>query len=636
MTHSAYPKYKPSGIEWLGEIPEHWGCRKLKYIASVRFSNVDKKSEEGENPVRLCNYVDVYYNDHITSDLNLMEATASTAEIAKFNLREGDVLITKDSESWDDIAVPAYVSSDLDGVLCGYHLAQVRPNAGLVKSEYLFRSFCARGINDQFRVAATGITRYGLGKYWLDNSMFPVPPIDEQRAQIELLQEKRAALISHAVTKGLDPTVPMKPSGIEWLGEIPEHWGVARIKHLASIQRGKFSHRPRNDPRFYDGPYPFIQTGDIASAGKFIRTYQQTLNDEGLSVSKMFPKKTLVMSIAANIGDMAILGFDSCFPDSVVGFLSSPSVDLVFCYYALVALKTEMTNASTMNTQLNINVERIGSVKTALPPLKDQRTIASFLDDETEKLEALIKRIRQSIDKLREYRTALISVAVTGKIDVRSAESVAKPVRKANPYFKRAVLAAEIAHQLHGEPTFGRVKFQKLLYLCQHYAQLSDIESNYYRHAAGPHDNALMQSVERQLKKAGWFKSVARKSKGHETTESKGYEYVPLGKAGSHQEYFDRYWDTKREAIQKTINLLRTATTRQSEIVATLYAAWNDLILAGQAITNEAILSEVLDRWHEKKQNVPEDKWRKALTWMREKDLIPAGFGKPTRLKNGN
>ncbi|MCK5015275.1 MAG: restriction endonuclease subunit S [Candidatus Omnitrophica bacterium] len=220
-----YPAYRDSGVEWLGEVPEGWEVRKLKHIASVKPSNVDKKTVNGEHPVRLCNYVDVYYNDYITSDLDLMKATASVVEIEKFILREGDILITKDSESWDDIAVPAYVSSDLNDVLCGYHLTQIRPNTSLSNGEYLFRSFYARDINDQFRVAATGVTRYGLGKYWIDNSLFLVPSKDEQRAiavfldretgnidtlttkvreSISKLREYRTALISAAVTGKID------------------------------------------------------------------------------------------------------------------------------------------------------------------------------------------------------------------------------------------------------------------------------------------------------------------------------------------------------------------------------------------------------------------------------------------------
>ncbi len=218
-------KMKDSGIEWLGEIPEHWDIEKLKHISAVQFSNVDKNTVEGEEPVRLCNYVDVYYNEFITAALELMEATATQSEIQKFRLHEGDVLVTKDSEAWDDIAVPAYVTENHDKILCGYHLAQIRPNSERIDGKYLFRSFCSRGINDQFRVATTGITRYGLGKYWIDNGLFPVPPIDEQRAiaafldretaridtliekvkkSIDLLREYRMALISAAVTGKID------------------------------------------------------------------------------------------------------------------------------------------------------------------------------------------------------------------------------------------------------------------------------------------------------------------------------------------------------------------------------------------------------------------------------------------------
>ena len=194
MTWPCYPKYKNTQFSWLGAIPEHWEIRKLKYIASITLSNVDKKVDENEEPIRLCNYVDVYYNDFITGDLELMEGTASRAEIDKFTLRQGDVIVTKDSESWDDIAVPAYVPADLDGILCGYHLAIVRADKHVADGGYLFRAFEARGINDQFRVAANGITRYGLGKYWLDNALFPLPTLDEQIAIVKFLDRKMAKI----------------------------------------------------------------------------------------------------------------------------------------------------------------------------------------------------------------------------------------------------------------------------------------------------------------------------------------------------------------------------------------------------------------------------------------------------------
>src|SRR5690606_36209877 len=123
-----YPDYKDSGIEWLGEIPSHWELRRLKHVSAIKLSTVDKKSYEGDIPVRLCNYVDVYYNELITDDLDFMNATATAAQLRDFELKSDDVIITKDSESWDDIAVPAYVSQDLEQVVCGYHLALIRPS----------------------------------------------------------------------------------------------------------------------------------------------------------------------------------------------------------------------------------------------------------------------------------------------------------------------------------------------------------------------------------------------------------------------------------------------------------------------------------------------------------------------------
>ncbi|MCX7865986.1 MAG: nucleotidyl transferase AbiEii/AbiGii toxin family protein [Limisphaera sp.] len=215
---------KDSGVEWLGEIPAHWEVKRLKTFASVQLSNVDKKSVEGEENVRLCNYTDVYYHERITPELDFMAATATREQVRRFRLRAGDVLITKDSESWTDIAVPAVVVEDLPEVLCGYHLAHIRPSSDCVGA-FLSRAFSAIGPRDQFHVAANGITRFGLSRDAIQSGVFAMPPLPEQRAiaafldretrkidaliakvrdAIELLKEYRTALISAAVTGKID------------------------------------------------------------------------------------------------------------------------------------------------------------------------------------------------------------------------------------------------------------------------------------------------------------------------------------------------------------------------------------------------------------------------------------------------
>ena len=157
---------KESGVEWIGEVPTHWGLKRLKELAYIQNSNVDKKVHDEEIAVRLCNYVDVYRNDFIDGPLSLdfMWATADPSEINKFRIKKNDVLITKDSETADDIAIAALATETLDGVVCGYHLAQIRTNPKHLLGTYLFRLFQTNTYGHRFVTAAKGITRVGLGQ----------------------------------------------------------------------------------------------------------------------------------------------------------------------------------------------------------------------------------------------------------------------------------------------------------------------------------------------------------------------------------------------------------------------------------------------------------------------------------------
>ena len=215
---------KDSGVEWLGTIPAHWDVKRLKSIAAVQLSNVDKKSKEGEENIRLCNYVDVYYNERIDDRVDFMSATATKEQVRSFSLKSGDVLITKDSETWMDIAVPAVVTEDLPGVLCGYHLAHIRPGQRCFGG-FLSRMFAAIGPRDQYHISANGITRFGLTGDSVRAGVLALPPLPEQRTiaafldretakidalvtkvreAIDRLKELRQALISAAVTGKID------------------------------------------------------------------------------------------------------------------------------------------------------------------------------------------------------------------------------------------------------------------------------------------------------------------------------------------------------------------------------------------------------------------------------------------------
>ena len=220
-----YLAYKDSGVEWLGEVPEHWEVRKLRQTALMLVSNVDKHTKEDEVTIRLCNYVDVYKNERITADVEFMQATASLDEITRFQLRYGDVVITKDSETWNDIGVPALVEHEAPDLLYGYHLAILRPYHNQLIGLYMLRAFQSQGVATQFHVVANGVTRFGLSHDAIKNVHIPVPPLSEQTAIVEfldteteridtaitadhrvidLLKEFRTRLIADVVTGKLD------------------------------------------------------------------------------------------------------------------------------------------------------------------------------------------------------------------------------------------------------------------------------------------------------------------------------------------------------------------------------------------------------------------------------------------------
>lgn len=216
---------KESGVLWFPRVPQHWEILPLRYLCDIRPSNVDKKEKENEQLVTLCNYTDVYYGSYILDSAGFMTATASPEQLSRFRLRKGDVLITKDSETPEDIAVPAFIAADLVNTLCGYHLALLRPRPR-VSGEYLYWSLESQAVKKHFELSARGVTRYGLTRQALGDAPIPVPPPGEQevvsgylrsldrtmatirvsvRRQLDLLDEYRRALITAAVLGDVDP-----------------------------------------------------------------------------------------------------------------------------------------------------------------------------------------------------------------------------------------------------------------------------------------------------------------------------------------------------------------------------------------------------------------------------------------------
>ena len=435
-----YPAYKDSGLEWLGEIPAHWEVKRLKTVAAVQLSNVDKKSVEGQEAVRLCNYTDVYYNERITAALEFMAATATPQQARRFSLRAGDVLITKDSESWTDIAVPAVVAEDLPDVVCGYHLAHIRPGKGY-DGAFLSRAFAAMGPRDQFQVAANGITRFGLGGDAIRTGVFGMPPEPEQRAiaafldwetaridalvakkerLIALLQEQRTAVMTRVVTMGLDANAHVSETGSIVFPQIPSGWQLRKLRRLVTrIAR----------PVKVASDDEYREIG-IRSWGRGIFHKDAVRGSllEDKSVYSIEPGDFVLNIVFAWEGAVAIA---SEAERGMVGSHRFPTfrcTDEVDPDYLLMVLQTEQGRAlmevnspGAAGRNKTIRLDQFLDETIPLPTVEEQGGIVRQFRTNERRLVALVDRLKLAIQRLRELRAALISDAVTGKIDVREA-----------------------------------------------------------------------------------------------------------------------------------------------------------------------------------------------------------------------
>ena len=438
-----YPEYKESGLPWLGKVPGHWSVLPNRAL----FAEVKDRNHPDEE------MLSVTITRGIVRQKTLLAGSSkkdsSNIDKSAYKLVQPRDIAYNKMRAWQG----AIGASDLRGIISpAYVVMRLRGDDNLPRYfHHLYRT-------PQFAKEAErwsyGITSdmWSLRPEHYKMIYTPKPPPAEQaaivrfldwangrlerairakRKVIALLTEQKQAIIHRAVTRGLDPSAPLKPSGIPWLGDIPQHWKIRRVKQAARILRGKFSHRPRNDSSLYDGRYPFIQTGIVAQASKFITSYSQTLNEKGLAVSKVFPSGTLVMTIAANIGEVAVLTFDACFPDSIVGFVPSANVDRDYLYLVFRCMKPEFLREAPVNTQGNLNVERIGAMGMPFPSRGEQEQISKNVEVETASFDSTISRLEREIELLREYRTRLVADVVTGKLDVR--ETAARLPEEAAP-----------------------------------------------------------------------------------------------------------------------------------------------------------------------------------------------------------
>ena len=395
---------------------------RLRHVAEIRVSNVDKKAVEGDVPVRLCNYTDVYYNERITANLDFMDATATPDQLIAFHLARGDVLVTKDSETPDDIGAAAVVVSSAPDVVCGYHLALVRPKGDRLDGRYLRYALASGPARGQMSSFANGITRFGLRATSIGNVVIPMRAIDEQRAiadyldretvRLDTLIEKKRRLLSLLGDRFQSAVYELLNGGWPMVA-LRRAWELIDCKHVT--------------PDYVPEGIPVVSPGDISPGRlsitrctRFVSRVDLAMLTEG---GRRPRKGDIVYGRNATVGVASYVDTDEpfCLGQDVCLIRSRDNDQRFLAAYLNWAATDQLAAKAVGSTFTRINVADILGLIVPLPPRQSHLAIGDRIDALESEADALRHRTAQQVERLREKRAALITAAVAGQIPVPGA-----------------------------------------------------------------------------------------------------------------------------------------------------------------------------------------------------------------------
>ncbi|RBI66119.1 restriction endonuclease subunit S [Vreelandella sulfidaeris] len=444
MSFPTYPAYKDSGVKWLGEVPSHWHIFSLKRSVDGCKNGIWGNEPDGENDVAVIRVADFERNNLRVGLGKLTYRSVTPNEYSSRALQEGDLLIEKSGGGEKTLVGCVVLFTHEFKAVTSNFVARMRPlehfdskylcycfdslyqgrvNYSAIKQTtgiqnldseaYLQERFCFPGVNEQTHIAR-----------FLDHETAKIDAlIREQERLIELLQEKRQAVISHAVTKGLDPNVPMKDSGVEWLGEVPAHWVVAGFKkHLEPI----VDYRGKTPTKTDSGA--FLVTARNIKDGVINYSLSQEFipesDYEGVMRRGAPRIGDVLFTTEAPLGEVAQVDDETiALAQRIIKFRGLPGV-IDNSYLKLFLESAPFQNGlmifATGSTALGIKSDRLGYLRQLVPPFVEQQEIVKLVTQKVKKYKQLIASVKEAIALMRERRSALIAAAVTGKIDVRN------------------------------------------------------------------------------------------------------------------------------------------------------------------------------------------------------------------------
>jgi restriction endonuclease S subunit len=624
-----------SGIEWVGDVPSHW-------VRQPLFALVAERNESNGGMIEN-NLLSLSYGRIIRKDIDnndgLLPASFETYQIVEPN----DIVWRLTDLQNDQRSLRTGIVRERGIITSAYLATQPRR----IAPDYLGYLLRAYDLTKVFYSMGGGLRQ---SMKFADVKWLPVmlPPADEQvaiagfldretakidalveeqRRLIALLREKRQAVISHAVTKGLDPHAPMKGSGIEWLGDMPAHWERAQLGRLCR----QVSDGPHFSPNYVDEGIMFLSARNI-------RVDRWCLEDAKYVSEEDF--RDFNRRVVPEVGDILYTKGGTTGVARVVDItepfqvwvhvavlkIDGTIADPDFVSYALNSTGCyEQSQLHTRGaTNKDLGLTRMIKIWLSLPPVSEQREICAALAGRLTCIDALISQADEAIALLNERRAALISAAVTGKIDVRGLAKVLPfPIDRARA---RGLVGTEIIERSAGHPTFGRVKFQKVAFLAEGHVGISELAGCYTRAAAGPLDGALIDEMENG---ANGIAGIERDQPGGSGTTN---SYRLTRPRGAHRQELADWLGADRTAkLDKLIGDFAGLTTKQAEAVATLYSVWNDALSEGASPTNEEIITGFLNDWHpEKRQKFRASELPEWLGWMRRHGIVPTGTAPKT------
>jgi type I restriction enzyme S subunit len=453
-----YSSYKPSGEEYIGDIPTNWECYRLGMLGVFSSSGIDKKTMENESIVRMVNYTDIIqsrkYIPIQTGEKEYMVVSTPKSKLEEHRLFRGDMVFIPSSETKDDLGYSSLIDFEENDVVYSYHILRFRTSKEIY---HYFKKYLINhhSVLSQFSRESKGTTRQIIGRNVFNNVKVVLPTIQEQEQivkyldektsiidklistkerKIDLLKEQRSSLINEVITKGLDPNVKMKDSGVEWIGDIPENFKIITLKKLLQtnnleFQDGNHGSEYPNPEEFMKIGVPFIKPRDIQN-DKIIWDGCDRLPFERCKRFRIGFSNNgdiLLVNRGGSIGKVCYVDdFNNEFPY----FLINPQVTYLrgkkeltpkYIYYTTISdvfrcgIDLILGHGSTFPF---LGLSNMSDFKMVFPPIKEQQQIVQHLDKQTKEIDDLVHLEQKKIETLKEYRQSLISEVITGKIKV--------------------------------------------------------------------------------------------------------------------------------------------------------------------------------------------------------------------------